>query len=352
MIETEPGASPSAIVVAVAPTTGLPLLRPGAASRLEELTETWIGRRRSAHTRTAYRRDLWQWLDWCTTAGRNPLAATVADVDAWIIWQRTYGNRGRTAAAESTIARRVSAVGSWYAYLLVATIDDPVLLVSVNPAEHAARPEVDPDHSDTIGLSKNEADRLIEQARLNSATAYALILLLLLAGLRVGSALAARIEDLDTDRGHHVLDITTKRGKRRRVPLPPALWAAIDAMLAQRGHPDTGPLFTTPAGKAIYELWVYRLIRRLAKQAGIPAADKLSPHSLRHSAITELLNATDGDLRRAQIFADHADPRTTMRYDRDRHNLDKHGAYVLAGRYAVTTDREAAQEEQETAEEE
>jgi integrase/recombinase XerD len=345
MIETDPDPSPSAIVVAVAPATAaVPSLRPGAASRLEELTETWIGRRRSAHTRTAYRRDLWQWLDWCTTAGRNPLGATVADVDAWIIWQRTYGNRGRTAAAESTIARRVSAIASWYAYLLVATIDDPVLLVSVNPAEHAARPDVDPDHSDTIGLSKNEADRLVEQAHADGATAYALILLLLLAGLRVGSALAAHIEDLGTDRAHHVLDITTKRGKRRRVPLPPALWAAIDAMLAQRGRPDTGPLFTTPAGQAIYELWVYRLIRRLARKAGIPAADKLSPHSLRHSAITELLNATDGDLRRAQIFADHADPRTTMRYDRDRHNLDKHGAYVLAGRYAASSEPQAIED--------
>jgi integrase len=87
---------------------------------------------------------------------------------------------------------------------------------------------------------------------------------------------------------------------------------------------------------------VYRLIRRLAKKAGLLAADKLSPHSLRHTAITEFLNATDGDLRRAQAFAGHADPRTTMRYDRDRHNLDKHGAYVLAGRYAATPQQETA----------
>jgi hypothetical protein len=58
--------------------------------------------------------------------------------------------------------------------------------------------------------------------------------------------------------------------------------------------------------------------------AGIPAADKLSPHSLRHTAITEILDATGGDLRRAQDFAGHADPRTTRRYDRARHQLDSH----------------------------
>ena len=324
-------------MVAVPSAAGRASVGQAAAQRLDEVTDAWAGRG-SERTGTAYRRDLWQWLDWCTAAGRHPLAATVADVDAWIVWQRTYGNRGRAAAAESTIARRVSAVGSWYAYLMVATVDDPVLTVTRNPAEHAARPHVDSDHSETVGLSKNEADRLIEQARADSATTYALILLLLLAGLRVGSALAACIEDLGVDRGHRVLNIVTKGGKRRRVPLPPVLATAIDAMLAVRGNPETGPLFLTPSGRPIYELWVYRRIRRLAKKAGIPAADKISPHSLRHTAITEFLNATDGDLRRAQTFAGHADPRTTMRYDRDRENLDKHGAYVLAGRYAASSE--------------
>ena len=104
-------------------------------------------------------------------------------------------------------------------------------------------------------------------------------------------------------------------------------------MLDQRGRPETGPLFVTPSGKGIYELYVYRLVRQLAERAGIPAAHKLSPHSLRHTAITEFLDATNGDLRRAQDFAGHADPRTTRRYDRSRQQLDNHGAYVLAGRY-------------------
>lgn len=52
-----------------------------------------------------------------------------------------------------------------------------------------------------------------------------------------------------------------------------------------------------------------------------------------HTAITELLDTTNGDLRRAQDFAGHADPRTTRRHDRNRNQLDGHGAYLLAGRY-------------------
>jgi integrase len=171
------------------------------------------------------------------------------------------------------------------------------------------------------------------------------MLLLLLTGLRVGSAVGARVEDLGTDRGHRTLDVVVKRGHRRRIPLPPVLGTALDAMLAARGNPVEGPLFLAPSGVPLYELAVHRLLRRLARGAGIPAADRLSPHSLRHTAITELLDATNGDLRRAQDFAGHADPRTTRRYDRNRHQLDGHGAYLLAGRYdpgaPVTTDRRA-----------
>jgi hypothetical protein len=76
---------------------------------------------------------------------------------------------------------------------------------------------------------------------------------------------------------------------------------------------------------------VWRLIRRLARTAGIPAADQLSPHSLRHSAITAALNA-GVPFRDVQDFAGHADPRTTRRYDRSRHNLDRHATYALASR--------------------
>jgi integrase len=110
---------------------------------------------------------------------------------------------------------------------------------------------------------------------------------------------------------------------------------AIDAMLAERGGPESGPLFVTTRGGSSYELAVHRLLRRLARRAGLPQADRISPHSLRHTAITELLDASGGDLRQAQDFAGHADPRTTRRYDRARDNLDQHGAYVLAARFAA-----------------
>ncbi|XVV17412.1 tyrosine-type recombinase/integrase [Actinoplanes sp. CA-131856] len=316
----------------------LPAIAMSAPSRLAELTTMWLSRQRSVHTRTAYRRDLWQWGAWCASTGRDPMTARAADLDAWIVEQRATGARGKPAA-ESTIARRLSAVASWYDYLVVNTAADPQPLITHNPAQAAARPRIDPDDSSTVGLERPEADRLLAEARADSRTSYAVILLLLVAGLRVGSAISAQIEDLGHDRGHRVLNLTVKGGRRRRIPLPPALSHAIDEMLAERGTPASGPLFLTPSARPLYELHVYRLIRRLARRAGLAAADALSPHSLRHTAITEILDATGGDLRRAQDFAGHADPRTTRRYDRRRDQLDNHGAYLLAGRFGDTEPR-------------
>jgi integrase/recombinase XerD len=319
----------------LAESISVPALPGRELSQLAELTTMWLSRQRSAHTRTAYRRDLWQWGDWCAATGRNPLTARAADLDAWIVEQRATGARGKPAA-ESTIARRLSAVASWYDYLVVNTAADPEPLIRHNPALAAARPRIDPDDSSTVGLDRPEADRLLARARADSLTSHALLLLLLVAGLRVGSAIDARIEHLGSDRGHRVLTVTVKGGRRRRIPLPPVLSHALDQMLTERGNPAEGPLFVTPSGLVIYELYVYRLIRRLARRAGLASADALSPHSLRHTAITEILDATGGDLRRAQDFAGHADPRTTRRYDRRRDQLDNHGAYLLAGRFGDT----------------
>jgi site-specific recombinase XerD len=68
-------------------------------------------------------------------------------------------------------------------------------------------------------------------------------------------------------------------------------------------------------------------VKRLAKHAVL---DKnISPHSLRHSFITAALDAGVA-LRDVQEAASHADPRTTMRYDRARQSLDRHATYIVS----------------------
>ena len=68
-------------------------------------------------------------------------------------------------------------------------------------------------------------------------------------------------------------------------------------------------------------------MRRLARQAGI--TKRIGPHSLRHAFITAALDA-GVPLRDVQEAASHADPRTTMRYDRARQSLDRHATYLVA----------------------
>jgi len=70
-----------------------------------------------------------------------------------------------------------------------------------------------------------------------------------------------------------------------------------------------------------------RTVKRLARRAGI--TKRISLHSLRHSFITAALGA-GVPLRDVQEAASHADPRTTMRYDRAHHSLDRHATYIVA----------------------
>ncbi|MFE4459162.1 tyrosine-type recombinase/integrase [Nocardia tengchongensis] len=78
-----------------------------------------------------------------------------------------------------------------------------------------------------------------------------------------------------------------------------------------------------------------RRLRRLS-QGSVVRLPKLHPHMLRHTFVTTMLDA-GVDLRDVQIAARHADPRTTMRYDRARTNLDRHPNYILAAYMASAT---------------
>ena len=77
-----------------------------------------------------------------------------------------------------------------------------------------------------------------------------------------------------------------------------------------------------------------RIVRRLANRAGIDK--RVTPHTLRHAFITAALDA-GVPLRDVQEAASHADPRTTMRYDRARGSLDRHATYIVATYMAGAT---------------
>ncbi len=114
-----------------------------------------------------------------------------------------------------------------------------------------------------------------------------------------------------------------KDGKVVTVPLAPRTARAIDLAIGERVE---GPIFLGRKGERLDRHAAWRIVRRLARKAGINKP--VGPHTLRHAFITAALDA-GVPLRDVQEAASHADPRTTMRYDRARVSLDRHATYVV-----------------------
>ena len=115
-----------------------------------------------------------------------------------------------------------------------------------------------------------------------------------------------------------------KGGQGTLVPLAPRTVRAIEEALGGR---TDGPLLVSNSGGRLDRHDAARIVARLARRAGL--AKHITPHSLRHTMVTLALDA-GVSLRDVQDAARHADPRTTRRYDRARHALDRHATYTLA----------------------
>lgn len=303
---------------------------PGRLAHRDEwdaFTDGWLGNRRlSDHTRAAYRRDVGVWLDWCRFRDLDPLAASFLHING-------YARELEETRGASTVARMLSGLSSWYGFLV------KLGAVPASPVAGADRPQVDRDHSETVGLTATEVDQMLTAAEVDRGATrvrnLAMLTILADLGLRVSELVGLDLTDLGHERGHRSIRFKGKGGKPRRRAFTPGSAAALDAYLTVRAASAgvavedlTGPVFVTAAGLPVDRQAVFKLIRRLARQAGIPAADRLSPHSLRHAFATAARD--EGvPLEDVQDAMGHADPRTTRRYDRDRHNLDRDPSYAI-----------------------
>jgi integrase/recombinase XerD len=205
-------------------------------------------------------------------------------------------------------------------------------LLPASPAEHVRRPNV-PAESPTLGLTHLQFEAMLAAARSSAdLNDFALVAMLGLLGLRIFEACGASIRDLGEEHGHRVLRVRGKGGKVVLTPLPPAVSRAIDRAVEGR---VSGPILRTSRGTRMDRHCATRRLHHLAAIAGVNAA-RMHPHMLRHTFVTTMLDA-GVDLRDVQIAARHADPRTTMRYDRARKNLDRHPSCILAAYMASGT---------------
>ena len=307
---TPPAADPAALLQL--------LEHAGAGRAVLTATRSWMGRRPSEHSRTAYAKDASWWLAFCAAASVDPTTAGPTAADDYATALRTTG------LAKSTRARRLAAASSWYAYLVRADV------AARNPFTGMERPSVSADASSTRGMTPAELGTLLSYAQQHeSARTYALLTVLATTAGRIGSVLAVTIGALGTDQGHRTADLVVKGGKTQRVVLVPLAVAAIDAYLSERPAAGSGePLFATRTGRPMDEPAAYRLLRRVAAAAGIESANAISPHSLRHSYATALLDQ-GVPLADVQDAMGHADPRTTRRYDRLAGALHRSPSYRM-----------------------
>jgi integrase/recombinase XerD len=277
--------------------------------------------RYKGRTRVQAQADLRIFATWCTEHHLHPLEAKRPHIELYVRWMQEV--RGYMPA---TVSHRLSAVVGFYRICVI----DGVLEHS--PADYVRRPRV-PAESPTLGLSHLQFEAMLAAGRESAnPNDFALVCMLGLLGLRIFEATGASIEDLSEVHGHRVLRVRGKGDKIVLVPLPPSVGRALERAIMTR---ESGPILRSRTGTRMDRHCATRRLRALAASARVTTA-RMHPHMLRHTFVTTMLDA-GVDLRDVQIAARHADPRTTMRYDRARKNLDRHPNYILAAYMASGT---------------
>jgi integrase/recombinase XerD len=287
----------------------------GPTRRVQVLVAAWLASFNSVNTQKAYARDMKMWLKFCGDHDLDPLAVVRAAIDGW----KQIGAGYPPGAKDTSKARRLSAISSWYDYLVHEEV------IERSPAAHIKRPKVDSNYSPTRGLSREEALEMLQTAYESSPRDLVVVSLLMLSGLRCAEAILADVDDLGSERGHETLDVIRKGGIKQRVVLAPETRESIEEYLGGR---DCGPLLITEGGGRLSASQVFRTVRKIASWAKVPHADKISPHSLRHTYATLALDS-GAQLRDVQTAMGHRDPKTTIRYDRARGQLDRSPTYKL-----------------------
>jgi site-specific recombinase XerD len=290
-------------------------------SRVLQLAVAGYLARFKATSRTHAESDLRAYLRWCADHRLDPMAASRPQVELYIRWMQEVRR-----FKPSTVSRRMSIVAGFYR---TAVIDG---VLEHSPAEHVRRPTV-PAESPTLGLTHLQLEALLTAARQSpNGYDFALVCLLGLLGLRIFEATGTNIGDLGEEHGHRVLRVVGKGGKTVLIPLPPAVGRALDRAIGER---TIGPILLNTRAARMDRHAATRRLRHLAEHTWM-RMPPLHPHVLRHTYVTTMLDA-GVDLRDVQTAARHADPRTTMRYDRARNHLDRHPNYILAAYMASGT---------------
>lgn len=294
------------------------------------VTSAFCERSVSEQTRRAYRRVVREFFRFMS--GQLPAEVTSADVQRW---RDQLINQQKSA---STVAFKLSVVRSLFDYLQVAGF------VSRNPAlSKLVPPPQVPEDLRGRALTAKEVRYLLSgpnQETAEGARDYALLLLMLRTSLRVSEASGLRFSQVKWSHGRWIIKFKVKGGRERTQPIPGEVKKAIDEYLRLDRtrrvlqHSDGPDQFifqphtnyrTLEFNKPLSATMAWHIVRKWGKFTGV---GKLSPHDLRRTAITRALNQ-GLSYRQVQMMSGHRDPKTVMKYDHGRENMELNAANFL-----------------------
>jgi integrase/recombinase XerD len=266
----------------------------------------------SRNTLSAYRSDLLQFGAFLDRRGLSAMEADHGDLAAFL----SELSEGPTPVAAATIGRKVACLRSFYRHLRREGLieHDPTAELR-GPRKSQRLPKV---------LSRDEVARLLAEPKGTDPRALrdrALLEIMYACGLRASEATGMKVEDVDLEEG-----VVRARGKGSKERLVPIGRQAVGALRAycRRGRPAllgagldhagaraSNQLFLNRRGTGLTRQGLYKIVQGHARGAGL--AERMSPHTLRHTFATHLL-AGGCDLRSLQEMLGHADLSTTQVY--------------------------------------
>jgi integrase/recombinase XerC len=254
----------------------------------------------SPHTLSAYRRDLVEYLGYLET--KNLSGGSPDSVKSFL------GHLFGKSLARSTMARKISAVRSWYRWMVREGV------LENNPCDGIPTPRI-PQKAPRF-LSLDEVTALLDASsgdRPIDLRDLAIWELFYSSGVRVSELSGLDTEDLDLEGS--LLRVRGKGDKTRIVPLGQRASARIEKYLKGDGrwpvNRDRDPLFLNHRGKRLSQRGIQKRLEVRLKSCGLDT--KISPHVLRHTFATHLLDS-GADLRAIQEMLGHESLQTTQRY--------------------------------------
>jgi integrase/recombinase XerC len=266
-----------------------------------------VERNYSLHTRAGYESDLRQFYEFLKEEGRwgaEPAPKGVSEAAVTSFVYRLHGS-----CRKVSIARKLSSIRSFFRFLIRKG------LASSNPAELVATPKAEK-YLPAV-LTAEEAKSLVEAPALkhegaddnrNALRDLAILEVLYSSGIRVSELTGLDMKDVDLSAG--TMKVLGKGGKERIAFLGDFAKGSLKAYIDFRGGHD-GPVFLGKGQQRITPRTIQRLVKAYTVSCGI--SKDPTPHALRHSFATHLLDA-GADLRSIQELLGHAKLSTTQRY--------------------------------------